>query len=80
MLCQIYKNKNDKTTTGYWHYRFRAENKTIRVSSKETDFDQARGVAEDHYLEMGFKIRNDLPTSKKTFKKVFDLNYIYNKT
>ena len=72
-LVQIYKRKDDKQTTGLWHYRFRFDNKTMRKSSKEKDFAKACIVAEDHYDGLRFKKMHNLPTSEKTFKEVYDL-------
>ncbi|MHA1128631.1 MAG: tyrosine-type recombinase/integrase, partial [Alphaproteobacteria bacterium] len=72
-MCQIYKHRDDKQTTGLWHYRFRFDNKTMRRSSKEKDFAKACIVAEDHYDGLRFKKMHNLPTSEKTFKEVYDL-------
>ena len=54
-MCQIFKHKDDKHTTEFWHYRFRFDKKTVRRSSTEKDFAKACIVAEDHYDDLRHK-------------------------
>lgn len=69
---QIFKNKDDSRTTGYWHYYFRFENKTVRKSSRTKDFSKACEIAEDHYNDLKHRAKYGMPTSEKTFKQVYD--------
>ena len=68
---QIFKNKGDTKTTGYWHYYFRFKNKNIRKSSRTKDYSKACEIAENHYNELLFKAKHGMPTSEKTFSQVY---------
>ena len=64
-MYQLFKNKGDNHTTGFWYYDFRFDNRTIRQSSKEKDFSKACVIAEDYYNELLFKQKHDMPTCKR---------------
>lgn len=69
---QIFKNKGDTKTTGFWHYYFRFEKKTVRKSTRSKEFSKACEIAEDHYNDLKHRARYGLSTSEKTFKQVYD--------
>ncbi len=52
--------------------RFMANGKCIRRSTNESNRNEAASAAGDIYDEIRFKIRNNLPIGKKTFKTIWE--------
>ncbi len=55
-----------------WQCRFNAKGKAIRLSTNESNQHAATAVAGDLYDEIRFKIKNDIPIGRKSFKSVWE--------
>ena len=44
-----------------WHYRIRFEQRDIRRSTKTTDLNEAKDIANDHFHECRVKLKEGLP-------------------
>ena len=56
---------------GVWHYRIKLKTgEWYRLSSRETDFDEAKEIANRTYYTADYKEKNRLPQTTRRFKNV----------
>ena len=56
---------------GVWHYRIKLKTgEWYRLSSRETDFDEAKEIANRTYYTADYKEKNRLPQTTRKFKNV----------
>ena len=68
---------------GVWHYRIKLKTgEWYRLSSRETDFDEAKEIAHRTYYTADYKEKNRLPQTTCRFKNVatYALTLVSNQT
>jgi hypothetical protein len=56
--------------SSHWQIRFKLNNRWIRLTTKKTNFQDAKETAVDIFMDYSFKAKNKLPIVNKTFKSI----------